>query len=264
MGGNEMPTRPVTPEVRLAHLTSSRIDSGSFDKAILPIGATEFHGPHLPYGTDTIGAETIAEAIARELGNTLVLPPLAYGVSHHHLSWHWTVSTRPDTLMYLIRDIGESLLANNIRKLVFLTAHDGNRAPAEGAARLLHQTHGISIALMDGWQGRARKALAGTEWDIDPDHGGQSELSIVLYGAPETAKPERATPEQRQNMEVAVEVIGDFGGTVPKGFSGNASKASAEEGEPICQALVRDVIPFLRKLEANGWQRGAFMSGIDE
>ena len=258
-----MSRRATAPEVRLEYLTSAEIDEGNFDKAILPVGATEFHGPHLPYGTDSIGAETIAEAIARELGHTLVLPPITYGVSHHHLSWSWTLSARPDTLMYLIRDIGESLLANDIRKLMILTAHDGNRAPAEGAARLLHQEHGLSVALMDGWQGRVRAALAGTEWDIDLDHGGQSELSIVLYGAPDTARLDLATPEPRQNMDVAVEVVGDFGGTVPKGFSGDASKASAEEGEAICRAAVDLVVPFLRQLETNGWRRGSFMSGID-
>lgn len=259
-----MPERPKHPEVRLAYLTSSEVEAGGYDKAIIPVGATEYHGPHLPYGTDSIGAETIAEAIARELGETLVLPAVSYGVSHHHLSWPWTLSVAPETLMYLIRDIGESLLANDISKIVILTAHDGNRAPAEGAARLLHQEYDVAVALMDGWQGRVRRALAGTQWDIDEDHGGQSELSIVLYGAPETARPKLATAQPRQNMDVPVEVVGDFGDTVPQGFSGDASSASAEEGEAICQAAVELVVPFLRELERNGWRRGGFMSGIYE
>jgi creatinine amidohydrolase len=259
-----MPERPTSPEVRLHYMTSDAVESGEFDKAILPVGATEFHGPHLPYGTDSIGAETIAEAIARALGNTLVLPPIGYGVSHHHLAWPWTVSVRPDTLMYMIRDVGESLLANDIRKLMILTAHDGNRAPAEGAARLLHQDHGIAVALMDGWQGRIRQALYGSQWDIDEDHGGQSELSIVMYGAPESARLDRATAEPRQEMGVPVEVVGEFKGTVPKGFSGDASAASAEEGEAICRAAVALVVPFLRELEANDWMRGGFMSKIYE
>ena len=259
-----MTERPKTPEVRLEYMTSAAVLDGDFDKAILPIGATEFHGPHLPFGTDSIGAETICEALARALGKTLVLPTVTYGVSHNHMSFPWTVSVRPDTLMYLVRDIAESLIANGIQKLIFVTAHDGNLPPAEGAARLLHQEHGISVALMDGWQGRARKALAGTQWDIDPDHGGQSELSIVLYGAPETARPELATAEPRQNMDVPVEVIGHFGDTVPKGYSGDGTAASAEEGKAVCQALVDQVVPFLRELEENGWQRGSFMSGIRE
>lgn len=259
-----MPERPSSPEVRLAYMTSEAVDAGDFDKAIIPVGATEYHGPHLPYGTDSIGAETIAEAIARALGNTLVMPTIPYGVSHHHLSWPWTLSIAPETLMYLIRDIGESLLANDVQKMLILTAHDGNRAPAEGAARLLHQEYGVAVALMDGWQGRVRRALTGTQWDIDEDHGGQSELSIVLYGAPETARPELATAEPRQNMDVPVEVVGDFSGTVPRGYSGDATRASAEEGEAICQTLVELVVPFLRELERNDWQRGGFMSKIYE
>jgi creatinine amidohydrolase/Fe(II)-dependent formamide hydrolase-like protein len=53
-------------------------------------------------------------------------------------------------------------------------------------------------------------------------------------------------------------------GTVPKGFSGDASKASAEEGEAICKAAVELVVPFLKELEANDWKRGGFMSRIYE
>lgn len=257
-----MATRPTTPEVRLERMTSKAVEDGRFDKAILPVGATEFHGPHLPYGTDTIGAEVLAEAIARDLGRTLVLPALSYGVSHHHMAWPWTLSIRPDTMIAVVQDIAESLIAHGIQKLLILTAHDGNPGPAEAAARILSQEHDMSVALFSGWQGKSSKLLA-PDWDIDLDHAGQSELSLVLYAAPETARPDLATEEPHQFMDHPVEVIGGFDGTVPKGFSGNAMAATAEEGEAIVQAIAGLVVPFLRRLEDNNWERGGWMSGID-
>lgn len=255
--------RPSTPEVRLERLTGQQVADGGFDKAILPLGATEYHGPSMPYFTDTVTAETLSEAFARELGDTLVLPALAYGVSHHHLPWPWTLSLRPDTHALVIRDIAESLLHHRITKLLIVSTHDGNPAPATVAARILSQQHDMSVAIFSGWQGKARRALAG-ERDIDEDHAGRSEMSIVLYAAPETAQVELATHEPNQRMDGPVDLIGSFDGTVPKGYSGNAAGGTAAEGAAIVAALTTLVVPFLREMDANGWRRGSWLSGIEQ
>jgi creatinine amidohydrolase len=244
-------------------LTGQAIVEGKFDKAILPIGATEYHGPHLPYGTDTIGAETLAEAIARELGGMLVLPALDYGVSFHHIAWPWTLSLRPETLALMIRDIIDSTMQHGIRKFAILTAHDGDPPAAESAARGLYQDHGIEIAMIGGWQGAARAALTG-RYDFALDHAGQSEMSLVLYGAPETTRLDLATAQPNQFMDHPVSMVGNFQGTVPNGYSGNAAAGSAEEGAAIVQAMVERVVPFLRELDRHDWKRGTWMSGITE
>ncbi len=257
-----MTFRPATPEVRLARMSGQAVADGQFDKAILPVGATEYHGPHLPYGTDTIGAETLAEAIARELGHTLVLPALDYGVSFHHIDFPWTLSLRPETLSLLIRDIIESAMQHGIRKFAILTAHDGNPPPAESAARSLYQDHGIEIAMIGGWQGAAREALAGS-WDIDLDHAGRSEMSLVLYGAPETTRIDLAVNQPNQRLGHPVSMVGNFRGTVPKGYSGRAAEGSAEEGEAIVGVIANIVVPFLRELDEHDWTRGSWLSGIE-
>ena len=261
--GIGMPQRASEPEVRLGYLTGEIIDSARYDKAFLPIGATEYHGPHLPYGTDTLTAEAIAEGIARELGDGLVLPPIAVGVSHHHLPWKWTLSLRPDTLMLVIKDIAESLLQHGIEKLVIVSAHDGNPGPSEAAARILSQEHTMKVAIFRGWQGTAARLLA-PDWDIDGDHVGQSELSVVLYVAPETANQAAATVQPNQFTDLPLELIDTFDGTVPLGYSGDATQASAEQGEAIIRALVNHVAPFIRELDARGWKRGTWMSRIED
>lgn len=256
------PRRPTAPEVRLERLPGAAVAAGTFDKAFLPIGATEYHGPAMPYGTDTIAAETFAEAFARALGNALVLPNLAYGVSHHHLAWPWTVSLRPDTLALVVRDIAESLLHHDVRKLVIVTAHDGNPPAAVVAARILSQEHGMAVAIFSGWQGKARRLLAGVR-QIDEDHAGQSEMSLTLYAAPETARPDLAERQPNQFMDHPIDLIDTFAGTVPLGYSGNAAAGSAEEGADVVAAITGLVVPFLRELDARGWKRGTWMSRIE-
>ena len=249
-------------ELFLANLTPREIRDGGYDTAILAVGATEFHGDHLPYGTDTLAAEALAVRFARELGTAVVLPPLAYGMSLHLLAWPWTMSLRPQTLTDVVVDIAESLLAHEITRLLVVSAHDGNPAPIEAAARELNDRHGMTVALFAGWQSLARRLLAGT-YDVDLDHGGQSEMSMVLYLAPELARPERATDLPNQRMDHPVRVFGPFDRVVPHGFSGPASRGTAAEGAAILDAIAAHVGPFLRDLAANGWKNGAWMSGIE-
>ena len=120
----------------------------------------------------------------------------------------------------------------------------------------------MSVAIFSGWQGKARRLLAGQR-DIDEDHAGQSEMSMVLYAAPETARLDLATHQPNQDMDHPVDLIGGFDGTVPLGYSGNAAAGSPHEGEAITRALTDLVVPFLRDLDANGWKRGSWLSGIE-
>lgn len=247
-------------DVRLERLTGLTVGDGRYDKAILPLGATEYHGPHLPFGTDTIAAETLAAAFAKNLGQTLVLPPMPYGVSHHHLAFPWTLSVRPDTLSLVVRDVAESLVRNRIVKLLILSAHDGNAPVAQVAARHLAQDHQISVAVFSGWQRKSQAALAGRH-TIDLDHAGQSETSLTLFAAPETVRLDLASSEVNEPPGLSIEVIGSFADVVPRGYSGAAASGSREEGEAIVAALVGLVVPHLRLLDAHGWRAGAWMRG---
>lgn len=248
--------------LHLSDLTAADIREGGFDAAVLPIGATEFHGDHLPFSTDTVAATAIAERLSQELHAALVLPPVAYGMSLHMLGWPWSISLQPDTLTQVIIDIAESLLQHGIVKLLVVSAHDGNPPCIENAARTLSDNHGMTVAIFGGWQGLAQQLLAG-EWDIDQDHGGQSEMSMTLFAAPQLARQDLATDLPQQKFDYPIEVRGPFSNVVPHGYSGTPSKGSAEEGEAIIEALAAHVGPFLKQLEENGWVNGAWMSGIE-
>jgi creatinine amidohydrolase/Fe(II)-dependent formamide hydrolase-like protein len=127
---------------------------------------------------------------------------------------------------------------------------------------VLSQEHDMSVAIFSGWQGKSRAALAG-ERDIDLDHAGQSEMSMVLYAAPDLARLDLATHQPNQYDGHPVDLIGGFEGTVPLGYSGNASAGTAEEGAAIVAALTGLVVPFLRELDSRDWKRGTWMSRIE-
>ena len=244
----------------LAEMTARAVREGGYDKAVLAVGATEYHGDHLPYSADTITAEALARRFAADLGGMLVLPPLAYGVSTHHLAFPWTLSLRPETLTATVIDIAESLLRHDIRKLLVVTAHDGNPAPVEVACRTLHDRHGLHVALFSGWQGRSRALLAGQGRPIDFDHAGGSEMSLVLYAAPGLARP-GASPDLPGEPDAGpVRVFGGYDELAPAGYTGAPSEGSAEEGAAIVAALAGVVVPYLRRLDANGWRPGAWMN----
>lgn len=248
--------------VRLAELTSHDIEQGDYQIAMLPVGATEWHGPHLPYSTDTLTAEAIAVRLAQELGQALVLPPLSFGVSSHLFAWPWTISVRPETLMHTVMDVAESLLAHGITRLLVVSAHDGNPGPIDAAAQELQRRYGMTVAVLSGWQEKARELLLGSAFDIDLDHAGQSEVSMILKIAPDLVHLERARDLPRQKMDHPVQVRGPFSNVVPEGFSGAASQGTGDEGAAILDAIAGQVVPFLRELVAHGWQNGTWMSGL--
>lgn len=248
--------------LHLEHLTPKEIRDGAFDTAVLPVGATEYHGDHLPYCTDTLMAVALAERFAAELGTALVLPPVAYGMSLHLMAWPWTMSIRPETLTAIVIDVAESLLAHGITRLLVVPAHDGNPGPIETAARELNDRHGMTVAFFSGWQSLSRRLLAG-RYEIDLDHGGSSEMSIVLHRAPGLAHQERAVDLPNQFFDHPIRVMGRFSNVVPHGYSGQPSRGSAEEGAAILDAIAAAVGPFLRDLAAHGWTNGSWMSGIE-
>jgi creatinine amidohydrolase len=250
--------------VYLADITAKEVREGGFDAAVLPVAATEYHGDHLPYGADTIMATALAERFARELGTALVLPTIPYGVSMHHAMFPWTMSINPQTLTQVVFDIGESVLRHGITRLLVVSAHDGNPAPIENAARALADRHGIAVALFTGWQVMSRQLLADTEFTVDLDHGGGAEMSAVLYLRPELAHPERAVDLPNQRTGHPIRLFGSFENVSPRGYTRPPSRGSAEEGEAVLDALAAYVGPFLRELAANGWRSGPWMSGVGE
>ncbi len=229
-----------------------------FDKAILAVGATEYHGDHLPYGTDTIVARRIAEEVAKKVNGLLVLPPIPYGMSLHYASFPIAVSLTSETLMKLLKEVFASLLSHGIRKLFIVNGHDGNIAPIEVATREFKVEHPeMKICVLEAWWTTAGELLPkGTfeVWD-GLGHAGEGETSIMLAINPKLVEmkyAKGAVPE----LPSHVQIKWVFEELTPYGATGDPSKATKEKGEKMMKALIDHVTSFIEEMDKKGWTYG--------
>jgi creatinine amidohydrolase len=104
---------------------------------VVPCGAVEQHGRHLPLDVDAVHADRLAQEVAERLGTALVAPTIRVGVSPHHMAFPGTISLRPETFEAVYSDYCRSLAAHGFRTILCFSAHGGNFAPlAEMEQRL--------------------------------------------------------------------------------------------------------------------------------
>jgi creatinine amidohydrolase/Fe(II)-dependent formamide hydrolase-like protein len=161
------------------------------DTALLPVGAIEQHGPHLPLDTDAFDAEYLAKCVADGCSDPqpLVLPLIAYGVSYHHEAFKGTISINNDTLANLVYDIGISVAKNGIKKLVIINGHGGNAPSLNFAAQRINQDARIFVCVDTGETSDVDvDSLIETPNDV---HAGEIETSTSLAIRPHLVRMDR-------------------------------------------------------------------------
>jgi creatinine amidohydrolase len=162
---------------------------------VLPLGATEQHGPHLPTGTDFFAVEAIAQAAARTASATIpviVTPALPFGSSEHHFVFGGTLSIGTETYYRVLRDLLTSLVRDGFTRIFVVNGHGGNHELAELAARDTALEHAVRIAAGSYWA-IAWEALTGAgahESRRLPGHAGDFETSMIMNLRPELVKPD--------------------------------------------------------------------------
>ena len=115
---------------KLAETNYAWVKEHSYEVAVLPLGATEPHNLHLPYGTDTLEADIVGERIceaAHERGAKVVLlPTIPYGTETNQMAFPLAMNINPSTLGRVVGDLVDSLVHHGIRKIVLLNSHGGN------------------------------------------------------------------------------------------------------------------------------------------
>lgn len=158
--------------------------------AVIPIGAVEQHGPHLPVGTDYLAAEDITAMAVKKVKTdapVLVLPTISYALSIEHIHVPGTLTLMPQTLIHVLTDIGDSLLRLGVQKLVFVNGHGGNDSAIQIAGRLLNGK-GLKVYMVNG--GAIRDALGAKEYHI---HADMIETSVMMATHPEMVVKEEIT-----------------------------------------------------------------------
>lgn len=226
--------------------------------ALVPLGSTEQHGPHLPSGTDTAIINAIATRAVAQLGAdvpVVVLPTMPYGVAGHHLPFGATGSLSHARYLDLLTELGESLVESGFRRLVFLNGHGGNDPAIQTVGNtLVNERHlDVHVAATSYWAVGAA-ALADFEDRIGPipGHAGSFESSCILAIAPDLVRLDAVPAAEAERQPLTRS--GLPGAVVSRpgiwqasdGRSDDSHRADATLGDQALTAVATAVADFLR------------------
>ncbi len=231
------------PDVRAA------IDAG-FTTAVVAVGSTEQHGPHLPTMTDTRIGDAVAHGVALKLGNALLARTIPIGVSAHHLAFGATVSLQAETLKLIIRDYVDSLVQDGFRRIIFLPSHGGNFAPLAEAMEDARKAHsGVEVTGytdllgLTGCLTRLSEEFGISEGESGA-HAGENETSLMLALEPGLVARDRFAPGYVGPLgDDIVRTVFEKGmpALTSNGVLGDPRRATAAQGE----AYLKQMIEFL-------------------
>jgi creatinine amidohydrolase len=239
--------------------------------ALMPLGAVEQHGPHLPLGTDSRICDAIVDtALARPVGagRVLRLPTLRIGVSPEHASFAGSLSLEPELALAVVTAIGRAVAQTPVRKLILFNAHGGQPQILDLAAPRLRRETGLLVV-------RATYFRFGTPPGLIPEaearyglHGGMLETSLMLAIAPELVRAEhcRHFPSRAEALEqdcrvLRVEGAAGIGWLAedlnPHGVVGDAASASAELGRQLLDHYAAALAALIMDVQRLEWQPAA-------
>ncbi len=216
----------------LADLTSPQARCAAASALLLvPLGATEQHGPHLPLSTDTEIALALATALAQRR-EALVAPPIAYGASGEHQAFAGTISVGQEALRLFLIELVRSA-STSFGRILLICAHGGNRQPVAQAVGQLRKEGRAVRAFFPCFGGDA--------------HAGRCETSIMLSVRPAAVDLATAAPGNDAPLRQLMPVMVREGvhAVSPNGVLGNPAGASAEQGEALLCAALADLEALL-------------------
>jgi len=216
--------------------------------AVLPVGATEQHGPHLATGTDAVLAQLAAEAAA-ERTHDAVLPVLAYGCSLGHTDrWPGTLSLSPLTMTAVVVEIGRWVHASGFRKLVMVNSHATNGPPCQSALlQLRYELKDLRMRFVSLFDVTA-EAAAGYLADAPDPHANEAETSLLLHVAPELVHLDRAVDEPDRTIGRIFQY--PMPQVTTSGVVGRPSTATVDAGERLFQTVVDGLVELLVRARA--------------
>jgi mycofactocin precursor peptide peptidase len=195
----------------------------------VPLGSTEQHGPHLPFGTDTIIATALADRLASARGDVVVAPALPYGSSGEHAGFDGTLSIGGPALELVAVELVRS--ADAFAGVVFVCGHGGNAEALRSAAATL--------------AGEGREVLVWHPSAAGGDaHAGRKETSMLLSLVPRFVDVDRAeVGDTRPLAEILPQLrSGGVISVVSNGVLGDPTGASASEGDQLLDRLGADLL----------------------
>lgn len=227
------------------------------DVALLPIGAVEQHGPHLPLDTDAFDAAHLAAEVATACSEPqpVVLPLIPYGVSYHHDAFEGTIEVSPESLSRMVHDIGLSASRNGVKKLIMINGHGGNIPALNFAAQLINRDTRMFTCVDSGETSDADVyAMAETPNDV---HAGEIETSTSLAVRPALVRLDKARKFVPKFSNQYLDFTSKRSVTwyarthriSPSGIMGDPTKASREKGERMWAVMVKNLVELVEHLK---------------
>jgi creatinine amidohydrolase len=211
---------------------------------VVPFGALEQHGPHLPLDTDSVLADRLGPLLAERLG-ALCAPTMRIGCSEHHLAFAGTLSVRGETLRMVVQDLLQSLGKHGFRRVVLLPTHGGNERPlAEAGAAGLRDGMEVVVPSLRVAVG-AVLAVAQSR-GVSPEeaggHAGELETSLMLALAPDlvstAALPEPGYTGPLDDTATTILFEHGVGALAANGVLGDPRGASSDAGHAYTAAFL--------------------------
>ncbi|MBB4006763.1 creatininase family protein [Allorhizobium taibaishanense] len=232
--------------------------------AVLPLGAHEQHGPHLPFETDTIIAAGVTERLIAALPSHLpvtFLPVEPVGYSIEHMDVAGTRTLAFDEAVHRWLGMAQTLSAQGVRKLVLLNAHGGNAPLMTIVATEARVRFGMLVVATSWTRFGQPEGLIKPEDKAIDIHGGDIETSVMLALRPDLVAMDKAENFASRQSEFAtrfthLRAYGPhaFGWKMsdlnPKGVAGNAALATADKGERLLAHAVHGLIALLEDIHA--------------
>ncbi len=221
--------------------------------ALVPVGSTEQHGPHLPLGTDFLTAHALAQSVAHDL-NLICTPVIPVGVSEHHRQFWGTLWVSPETFRRYMKEIAQSLASHGVRRIVFVNGHGGNTAALQEICRQLRAEH-IFAVVWAWWLDPEVQKLTNELFRSRGTHAGAIETSMMLAIDPNLV--DRAQLERAAQGASAIFATTKDGAQLPldtidfsqSGATLDPREASQEAGQKLFQRARERLIALVRWLE---------------
>jgi creatinine amidohydrolase len=250
----------------LEEMTIEQVRELRAEVVVLPIGSTEPHGPHLPYGTDTFQADAVTRravtAANRAGGRVLMYPALPIGNNVNFKAFPFAARVSVRTLMNVVLDIVEALEQDSIKKIVLVNSHGGNTDTLKAAIREHVSRHppdaGAFLCMVTS--ASFMPAEVGKLIEHGSDHAGEYETSCVMHLRPELVRQEKFDlfPQRQPELPVLrsgeVFFVRPWHGYVPASAGGETRKSTAEKGKALIDGAAQGLAKFLVELSNTPWQ----------
>jgi creatinine amidohydrolase len=234
-------------DILLAEMTSAEVRAevaGGRSTVVVPFGAFEQHGPHLPLDTDAVLGDRVGPLVAERL-DAYCAPTVRLGCSQHHLAFAGTLSLRPETLQMIVHDVVDSLARHGFRRIVLLPTHGGNERSLHEAAAAAARD-GVKIVVPSLRAAIGALVAVARSRGVSPGeaggHAGELETSLMLALAPRLVRSAAVTePGYTGPLDDAAAAVFFENGVdalAANGVLGDPRRASSDAGHAYLIAFV--------------------------